>query len=455
MLLISLGPRPDVYLAYAPEQPTKLPAGTTGVPKEVSVFYGETRGRVFPWTFSLVSIIAPIVIFAAATRLAVKMFNASQLAAGFQSSDRLPVADICGLPALGPQLQVRAFAGMIPFAATHIALLAVCVVAYGVSVVCMHNVLDTHKVLGEEKLWGWAVPIAVPLVAAGVVFGSASFFLGSDISYTSSLLFPFPKASDCRVFETLESLKRFLDQQARMGVFFLIVGVISLISASAVLAYRFETRDPNGAWSNSYVLRHKLSSALTLSFIGSIMLVSYNIALSSALDWWGDGLQVVYLESASNVSSGGDSGSDAPNGKTSSPAEAALKCSVTPNAFHAAFCSFATARKSLSKFAGGLGSLILAAILAATFYILTTEIILAGKCHAYYDSQLPKEQGEPRPDPHQPIYMASWDTVTAWKDRHGLNMSYAGLTGSLLAVLAPLLSSGAIDLARMIPGAGH
>jgi hypothetical protein len=72
MLLISLGPRPDVYLAYAPEQPTQLPAGTAGVPKEVSVFYGETRGRVFPWTFSLVSIIAPIVVFAAATYLAVK-----------------------------------------------------------------------------------------------------------------------------------------------------------------------------------------------------------------------------------------------------------------------------------------------------------------------------------------------------------------------------------------------
>jgi hypothetical protein len=391
MLLISLGPRPDVYLAYAPEQPTKLPAGTAGVPKEVSVFYGETRGRVFPWTFSLVSIIAPIVVFAAATYLAVKMFDASQLVHGPQTPRQLPVADVCGLPGLDRQLQTRAFASMIPFAAMHIALLTVCVVAYGVSVVCMHNVLDTHKVLGKKKLWGWAVPIAVPLVAAGVVFGSASFFLGSDISYTSSLLFPFSEEGNCHVVGTLESLKRFLDQQARMGVFFLIVGVISLISASAVLAYRFETPDPNGAWSNSYVLRHKLSSALTLSFIGSIMLVSYNIALSSALDWWGDGLKIVYLESDSNVSSGGDSESDAPDGKTSSPAEAALKCSVTPNAFHAAFCSFATARKSLSKFAGGLGSLILAAILAATFYILTTEIILSGKCHAYYDSQLPKD----------------------------------------------------------------
>jgi hypothetical protein len=454
VLLISLGPRPDVYLAYAPEQPTELPAGTTGVPKEVSVFYDETRGRVFPWTFSLVSIIAPIVIFAAATRLAVKMFNASQLAAGFQSSDRLPVAEICRLGALGPQLQTRAFATMIPFAATHIALLTVCVVAYGVSVVCMHNVLDTHKVLGPGKFWGWAVPIAVPLVAAGVVFGCASFLLGSDIAYTSSLLFPFPPEKDCGVFATLESLKRFLDQQARMGAFFLIVGVISLISASAVLAYRFETRDPNGAWSNSYVLRHKLSSALTLSFIGSIMLVSYNIALSSALDWWGDGLQVIYLESTANAPSGGDAGSDASPGKTVSPAEPVLKCSVTSNPFHAAFCSFAAARGSLSKFAGGLGSIILAAILAATFYILTTEIILSGKCHAYYDSQLPKDPGGPWPDLQQPIYVASWDTVLAWKDRHGLNMSYAGLAGSLLAVLAPVLSSGAIDLGRMIPGVG-
>jgi hypothetical protein len=343
---------------------------------------------------------------------------------------------------------------MIPFAAMHIALLTVCVVAYGVSVVCMHNVLDTHKVLGKNKLLGWAVPIAVPLVVAGVVFGSASFFLGSDISYTSSLLLPFSERS-CQVIVTLENLKSFLDRQARIGAFFLIVGVISLISASAVLAYRFETLNPNGAWSNSYVLRHKLSSALTLSFIGSIMLVSYNIALSSALDWWGDGLKIVYLESDSNVSGGVDSESDASDGKTSSPAEAGLKCSVTPDAFHAAFCSFAAARKSLSKFAGGLGSLILAAILAATFYILTTEIILSGKCHAYYDSQLPKEPGGARPDPHQPIYVASWDTVLAWKDRHGLNMSYAGLTGSLLAVLAPLLSSGAIDLATMIPGAGH
>lgn len=59
--------------------------------------------------------------------------------------------------------------------------------------------------------------------------------------------------------------------------------VSSLVVAAACLAYRYERKAINGAWSDSYVLRQKLNSLLTLFFIASALLVITNVALNSAM----------------------------------------------------------------------------------------------------------------------------------------------------------------------------
>ena len=41
-----------------------------------------------------------------------------------------------------------------------------------------------------------------------------------------------------------------------------------------------------------------------------------------------------------------------------------------------------------------------------------------------------------------------------WKEKHGLKLSFTDLTGSFIAVLAPILSTSLIDLTKVAVGSG-
>ena len=84
-----------------------------------------------------------------------------------------------------------------------------------------------------------------------------------------------------------------LDWHIRIGAGAVSVAVASLLVAAACLAYRYERNHINGPWSDSYVLRQKLNSLLTLFFVGSALLVITNVALNSAMGWSGALLGVI------------------------------------------------------------------------------------------------------------------------------------------------------------------
>ena len=94
-------------------------------------------------------------------------------------------------------------------------------------------------------------------------------------------------------------------------------------------------------------------------------------------------------------------------------------------------------------FAGILGSLMLVVIFVPALYALTADIELAGKCHGLKDSPGP---------PPPPV--AGWKDVQEWKQAHGLKLSFTDLTGSFIAVLAPILSTSLIDLTKIAVGSG-
>ena len=122
--------------------------------------------------------------------------------------------------------------------------------------------------------------------------------------------------------------------------------------------------------------------------------------------------------------------------------------------------------------------MLLVAIFVPALYAVTADIELAGKCHAFYDMRsvsdprqsvnltvkpVPGEgstvegilASEPTPpgDPER-IVVAGWKTVQDWKEKHGLKLSFTDLTGSFIAVLAPILSTSLIDLTKVAVGSG-
>ena len=115
------------------------------------------------------------------------------------------------------------------------------------------------------------------------------------------------------------------------------------------------------------------------------------------------------------------------------------------------FDSIKALKGSVASFSGGVGSLLLIAIFVPALFGLTGEIEMAGKCHAYYDT-LKRDDPSAPPDPQTPIYVAGSQTVQTWKTNHGLKLSFSDLTGSFIAVLAPLLSGSIVDLAKMTLG---
>ena len=546
---VSFGPRSNVYHAYVKGRAHKLPPGTTGPVTDVETFYKQTRKRSFPGTFSFITLFAPLATFAAAIKLIFWQLSsgskdlleqATPLAAT-ASDPALPIDTFCK-PNKGYDPLINGlFAGTMRFSVTHVALLAVCTLALFAAAASMRNVLETHRVLGESpqaRVARWILALLVPIGAGYLVFFVTARAVGARIDGLFERLFPVPAdlLNQCETLSTVRLLNEQLYVQMGWGAKAVSIGVVSLILAAALLGWRFERKDINGAWSDSYVLRHKINNALTLFFIGSMLLVVMTIALASATDWTTGVLDAVKAATASesglkDPSSGGSSPSQsgtggataptpittpAPNTKgvaaaTSQSAAAGVAPAPAPapdtqGAGAAAkvadpaaeFNSLKILKTSISTFAGALGSLVLILIFVPALYSLTGEIEIAGKTHASYDiaNKNPPAPAAPTPPsapaPAKPapppailfataddgtIYefqivaapgdalteklptheaprkkievVAGWKTVQDWKESHGLKLSFSDMTGTFVAVLAPLLSGSIIDLTKI------
>ena len=475
-MFASLGPQRQQYNAYArAEGPGAAPPpGTTGEPTNVIEFYNNTRRKYFRATYTLISGLGPLAIFAGTVALVAWLLadNQPPPALGLidiGETDQLPVAEYCSSSVgRGPLLDAL-LAGTLHFSATHIALIVICVLAFAASAACTLNVLQTHNVPRHRPrlpMLQWFIATIIPIIGGGLVYVTADVFVGRQIDQLFGRLFPIPSSpSGCSALGDAIKLWETLDLQMRIGAGLVSLAVFSLIIAAATLAHRYERSNINGAWSDSYVLRHKLNSLLTLFFIASILLALTNVALSSAMDWSSGILDAVSAATTSSDSGGAagaakaGSGADSDGGSAAAPSAPAAAGAAEPASppasaksdAAAAFASIKSLKTAVVNFAGILGSLLLIAIFAPALYSMTSEIELAGKCHAFYDTYSPGPSGPPRPP--EPMVVAGWKAVQEWKDNHGLSLSYTSLTSSFIAVLAPLLSSSLIDLTRVATSA--
>ena len=261
---------------------------------DVETFYGETRARACPATFSAISGLGPPVVFGGTV-----VFLAGLLADGGQPAGlknnlealQLPIAPFCRSDGAHGTLLNAIFGATVHFAATHAALAVICLVAFAVSVICALNTLKTH---GFRWISRWAIAILVPLGLGAAAFFGARAFAGNEIAdlFARMSVIAAPK-SGCGVLSDGETLGRTLDWHSVIGAGAVSLAVSSLVVAAACLAYRYERKAINGAWSDSYVLRQKLNSLLTLFFIASALLVITNVALNSAMGWSGAVLDVI------------------------------------------------------------------------------------------------------------------------------------------------------------------
>ena len=468
----SFGADPTQYRAYTRadtiEEAAGRPPGTTRPAAKVTSYYRKSRGKAYRATFSLLSLIGPLVIFAATIALVAWLLADSEPPPRLGLMDNstastLPVDVFCNdAESKGPLLNT-VFSGTLHFSAAHIALLAFCALSFVVSAKSTMNVLGIHEAPALKarriKDWGFEryvpairtflarfIAVAAPLIGGIAAYFIARFLVGGQIEQLFGRLYPVvPPDAGCEVLRDAARLKMALNAQMRIGAGCVAVAVMSLIVATACLAHRYERNDVNGAWSNRFVLRGNLNNLLTLFFIGSILLVITNIALASAMDWPSGLLDV--MSAATNPNAGGAA---------------------------AAFASIKTLRASVTGFTGVLGSLLLIAIFVPALYFLTNEEIeLAGQCHALFDMKgdppqvfsatltwgpngttavsgrlAPGEAAAP-----DEIVVAGWKVVQAWKEKHGLTLSFTNLTSSFVALLAPLLSGGVIDLTKTAFGA--
>ena len=257
-------------------------------------FYNETRAKAFPATFSMISGLGPLVIFGGTVALLAGLLADGGQPAGLKDNQealQLPLDAFChSKTAHGPLLNVI-FAATIRFAATHAALAVICLVSFAVSIICVLNTLKTHGFCVVSR---WVMAFLVPLGLGAAAFCVARAFVGNQIAELLERISAIPApASDCGVLRDGETLERALDWHIRIGAGAVSVAVASLLVAAACLAYRYERNHINGPWSDSYVLRQKLNSLLTVFFVGSALLVITNVALNSAMGWSGALLDVI------------------------------------------------------------------------------------------------------------------------------------------------------------------
>jgi hypothetical protein len=480
-VFLSFGPQAQQYRAYVGADAAQK-AGTAPPTTDVEAFYRETRARACPATFSAISGLGPPVVFGATVVFLAGLLTDGGQPAGLKDNWealQLPIDPFCRSNAAHGPLLNAIFGATVHFAATHAALAVICLVAFAVSVICALNTLKTHGSLWISR---WGIAVLVPLGLGAVAFFGARAFAGKEITelFARMSVIAVPK-SGCGVLSDGETLGRTLDWHSVIGAGAVSLAVSSLVVAAACLAYRYERKAINGAWSDSYVLRQKLNSLLTLFFIASALLVITNVALNSAMGWSGailDAISDATSADAKEQPAAAANDPASPKAEGKAPVEAKTPADPEAKARAAAFASVKSLRSSISTFAGILGSLVLIVIFVPALYGVTADIELAGKCHAFYDmrsggdprqslnltlSEFPSQHAqiegvitsEPAPpeDPDR-IVVAGWKTVQAWKEKHGLTLSFTDLAGSFIAVLAPILSTSVIDLTKIAVGSG-
>ncbi len=334
---VSFGPRSNVYHAYVKGRAHKPPPGTTGPVTNVETFYEQTRKHSVPGAFSFITLFAPLAAFAGAIKLIFWQLSsgskdlleqATPLAAR-ASDPALPIDTFCKTNKGYDPLLNGLFASTFRFSVTHVALLVVCTLALLAAAVSMCNVFETHRVLGKSRkatIAGWILAFLVPIGAGYLVFFASAWAVGARIDGLFERLFPVPAdlLKQCETLSTVRVLNEQLYVQMGWGAVAVSIGVVSLILAAALLGWRFERKDINGAWSDSYVLRHKINNVLTLFFIGSMLLVVTTIALASATDWTSGVLDVVKAATAS------DSGSKDLSSKEGSASQSGTGSAAAP-----------------------------------------------------------------------------------------------------------------------------
>ena len=200
---------------------------------------------------------------------------------------------------------------------------------------------------------------------------------------------------------------------------------------------------------DSYVLRHKLNNALTLFFVGSILLVVTTLALSSATDWTGAVLDVVRTATAPKSTAAAPASQSGAT-KAAGPRP---KRRLPPIPAAAEFDTLKSLQDLDLELRRRAGLFVLILIFVPALYCLAGEIDIAGKTHASFDMA---SKDPPHPAAKQATkkteVVAGWKTVQDWKERHGLKLSFSDLTGTFVAVLAPLLSGSIVDLTKITLG---
>jgi hypothetical protein len=234
---VSLGPRPDVAAAFTQNPRGEHAPGAITITRDVGTFYDETRAKLFPPTYSLITALVPLAVIAAAFGFADWMLEESSWAHSLGLAERdlvppLPITTFCNTVQQPAPLQAIVVAGTIRFAATHVALLTICIVAYVAGVSCMHNVLNAHevfRVFRHEKLVGWGATLGAPFVAGIIVFEIANSLLRDHIESLSFRLFPVSTIDvNCQIPYAVTQLNNFLISQVRIGTFAVALGISSL-----------------------------------------------------------------------------------------------------------------------------------------------------------------------------------------------------------------------------------
>ncbi len=426
------GPSPS---QVATRNARRVPAAAPARPAEPGVSPGAAqvldyyvRTRRSPWVYSALSVVLPTVIGIGALALARRLFKAgSAWTSGGDWARKLAAA--CG-SAIGDHALTDQ-AGRLRLAGSLVALTVVCAVAIAFGILSARRVYRVHVSGRGGRLAGGAAVAALVLwVATTRGFGG----------FCARLLAPILAGFSCAVSGGGSGISDVMAALAEFGGGGAAAALFAVGAGVAFLAWRFETDDINGNWSDSYVLREKLNALMSLFFIAAILLVVANLFLTSLIG--ASGALVAELK--------------APDG---GPSADALK----------AYAS------SLGNYFGGVSSLVLLAMFLPAFLVLIDDIEIAGRTHAAYDmksdnspiyrvtgalsvtlppspSQLsaqmhPDSQRNPTVPPYR---VAGWKVVKDWKDKHGLAMSVPDVLASFVAVAAPLLANSVVDVAKLV-----
>lgn len=303
-MFVSLGPQRQQYNAYKRSDHATAPRdGTTGEPTKVTAFYRDTRRNWFGSTYSLVSGVVPLLLFGSTVWLVGSLIGDNSRPPRLtdnQDAPQLPTDAFCHSPDAGGPLLNDVFAATVHFAVTHAALAITCLFALVVGTVSARNVLNTHRYQSAAVL---AIAFVLPIALGLAVFFAAQAAVGNRIAELFARLYPITvPSSDCgSALADVTKIKDAVYWWVWWGALAVSIVVSSLVVAAACFAYRYETNDINGAWSDSYVLRHKLNSLLTLFFVASILLVVINVALTSAMDWSGAAVDAVSRSQGPNA----------------------------------------------------------------------------------------------------------------------------------------------------------